>query len=102
MFIGAVVMLAGVIAQASSTTMQVFLGARVLSMMHIQKVIHILTSHFSVGFGMSFSINAAPLLISELSYPTHVRQITSYLVHHSNLISARKNDIFVQFAVVFW
>jgi hypothetical protein len=44
MFIGAVVMLAGVIAQASSTTMQVFVGARVLSMMHIQKVIHILTS----------------------------------------------------------
>ncbi|KAG2365551.1 general substrate transporter [Suillus spraguei] len=59
-FIGAVIMLAGVITQASSTTLQVFLGARVL-----------------IGFGMAFSINAAPLLISELSYPTHRGKMTS-------------------------
>ncbi|KAG2142008.1 general substrate transporter [Suillus cothurnatus] len=57
MFIGAVIMLAGVLTQASSTTLHVFLGARVI-----------------IGLGMAFSINAAPLLISELSYPTHVRQ----------------------------
>jgi hypothetical protein len=37
MFIGAVIMLAGVLTQASSTTLHVFLGARVISMMHIQK-----------------------------------------------------------------
>ncbi|KAG2341803.1 general substrate transporter [Suillus weaverae] len=60
MFIGAVVMLAGVLTQATSTTMHVFIGARVL-----------------IGFGMSFSINAAPLLISELSYPTHRGKMTS-------------------------
>ncbi|KAG1758503.1 hypothetical protein EDD22DRAFT_189025 [Suillus occidentalis] len=74
MFIGAVVMLAGVIAQASSTTMQVFLGARVL-----------------IGLGMSFSINAAPLLISELSYPTHRGKMTSLynsLWYSGSVISA--------------
>lgn len=60
MFIGAVVMLAGVLTQATSTTMHVFIGARVL-----------------IGLGMSFSINAAPLLISELSYPTHRGKMTS-------------------------
>ncbi|KAG2034923.1 general substrate transporter [Suillus americanus] len=60
MFIGAVIMLAGVLTQASSTTIQVFLGARVL-----------------IGLGMAFSINAAPLLISELSYPTHRGKMTS-------------------------
>lgn len=60
MFIGAVVMLAGVLTQGSSMTIQVFIGARVL-----------------IGFGMAFSINAAPLLISELSYPTHRGKMTS-------------------------
>ncbi|KAG2141195.1 general substrate transporter [Suillus bovinus] len=60
MFIGAVVMLAGVLTQALSTNIQVFLGARLL-----------------IGFGMAFSINAAPLLISELSYPTHRGKMTS-------------------------
>ncbi|KIK45376.1 hypothetical protein CY34DRAFT_542058 [Suillus luteus UH-Slu-Lm8-n1] len=74
MFIGAVVMLAGVIAQALSTTMQVFVGARVL-----------------IGLGMSFSINAAPLLISELSYPTHRGKMTSLynsLWYSGSVISA--------------
>lgn len=74
MFIGAVVMLAGVLTQASSTTMHVFIGARVL-----------------IGLGMSFSINAAPLLISELSYPTHRGKMTSLynsLWYSGSIISA--------------
>ncbi|KAG1750805.1 hypothetical protein EDB19DRAFT_1629015 [Suillus lakei] len=60
MFIGAIVVLAGVLTQALCTTVQVFIGARVL-----------------IGFGTAFSINAAPLLISELSYPTHRGKLTS-------------------------
>lgn len=59
-FIGAAIMLAGVITQASAKTLHIFLGARVL-----------------LGLGMAFSINAAPLLISELSYPTHRGKMTS-------------------------
>ncbi|KAG0693925.1 hypothetical protein DFH29DRAFT_754462, partial [Suillus ampliporus] len=54
MFIGAFIVLAGVFMQAFSTTVHVFIGAHVL-----------------IGIGIAFSINAAPLLISELSYPTH-------------------------------
>ncbi|KAG2107529.1 general substrate transporter [Suillus discolor] len=74
MFIGAAIMLAGVLTQASCTTIQVFLGARVL-----------------IGLGMAFSINAAPLLISELSYPTHRGKMTSLynsLWYSGSVISA--------------
>ncbi|KAG1886978.1 hypothetical protein F4604DRAFT_1225062 [Suillus subluteus] len=60
MFIGATFGLAGVLTQALCTTVQVFIGARVL-----------------IGLGIAFSINAAPLLISELSYPTHRGKFTS-------------------------
>lgn len=60
MFIGAIIVLAGVLTQALSTTVQVFIGARVL-----------------IGLGTAFSVNAAPLLISELSYPTHRGKMTS-------------------------
>ncbi|KAG2133357.1 general substrate transporter [Suillus clintonianus] len=74
MFIGAIVMLAGVLTQASSTTLQVFLGARVL-----------------IGLGIAFSINAAPLLISEVSYPTHRGKMTALynsLWYSGSIISA--------------
>jgi hypothetical protein len=40
MFIGAIFTLAGVIMQASSTTMEIFIGARVLSKLDTQKIIH--------------------------------------------------------------
>ncbi|KAJ8585741.1 general substrate transporter [Rhizopogon salebrosus TDB-379] len=60
MFIGAIFTLAGVIMQATSTTMEVFIGARVL-----------------IGIGIGFSINAAPLLIIELSYPTQRGKLTA-------------------------
>ncbi|KAG0706797.1 general substrate transporter [Suillus ampliporus] len=60
MFIGATIVLAGVLTQALSTTVKMFIGSRVL-----------------IGLGVAFSINAAPLLISELSYPTHRGKLTS-------------------------
>ncbi|KAG1747246.1 uncharacterized protein EDB91DRAFT_1235971 [Suillus paluster] len=70
-FIGATIMLAGVLTQALSTTVQMFIGARVL-----------------IGLGLAFSINAAPLLISEVSYPTHVCQITSSFIWFLTCIAA--------------
>ncbi|KAG2146187.1 uncharacterized protein EDB93DRAFT_1086637 [Suillus bovinus] len=60
MFIGATIVLAGVLTQALCTNVQVFIGARVL-----------------IGIGTAFSVNAAPLLISELSYPTHRGKLTA-------------------------
>jgi len=60
LFIGAIIMLAGVILQWAATSVPVFIGARVI-----------------IGFGLCFSVNAAPLLITELAYPTQRGKITS-------------------------
>jgi hypothetical protein len=40
MFIGAIITLAGVIMQTSSTTVQVFIGARVISKIDVQGKFH--------------------------------------------------------------
>ncbi|OAX39554.1 general substrate transporter [Rhizopogon vinicolor AM-OR11-026] len=74
MFIGAFISLAGVIMQSSSTTVQIFIGARVI-----------------IGVGLAFSMNSAPLLIIELSYPTHRGKMTSLynsLWYSGSIISA--------------
>ncbi|KAL7279182.1 hypothetical protein ACG7TL_007022 [Trametes sanguinea] len=60
LFIGALVMLAGVALQSSATGIGMFIGARGL-----------------IGFGLTFALNAAPLLITELAYPTQRGKLTS-------------------------
>ncbi|KAG2367842.1 general substrate transporter [Suillus spraguei] len=60
MFFGATIVVAGILTQALSTTVQVFIGARVL-----------------IGMGNAFTNSAAPLLITELSYPTHRGKLTA-------------------------
>jgi sugar porter (SP) family MFS transporter len=60
LFIGSCVMLVGVGLQAAAWTVKVFIGSRVL-----------------IGFGLSFCLNAAPLLLIELAYPTQRGKITS-------------------------
>jgi len=60
LFMGSVIMLGGVALQFASTTIQMFIAARVL-----------------IGFGLAFCLNAAPLLLIELCYPTQRGKITS-------------------------
>ncbi|KAI0635907.1 general substrate transporter [Trametes polyzona] len=60
LFIGAIVMLAGVALQSAATGIGPFIGARGL-----------------IGFGLTFSLNAAPLLITELAYPTQRGKLTA-------------------------
>ncbi|PIL35603.1 MFS general substrate transporter [Ganoderma sinense ZZ0214-1] len=60
LFIGAVIMLAGVALQCSATTIGMFIGARGL-----------------IGFGLTFVLGAAPLLITELAYPTQRGKLTA-------------------------
>ncbi|KAI0058199.1 general substrate transporter [Artomyces pyxidatus] len=60
LFIGSVLMLGGVATQATAHSVAQFVGARVL-----------------IGAGLTFGANAAPLLITELAYPTQRGQITS-------------------------
>jgi MFS family permease len=54
-FGGALLMLAGVGLQAAALSVALFIGARLL-----------------IGVGLVFCLNAAPLLITELAYPTQV------------------------------
>jgi len=57
---GALVMIVGVIAQTTSHTVGAFIGAR-----------------FCIGFGLTFAANAAPLLTTELAYPSQRAPLTS-------------------------
>jgi len=59
-FLGALIMLAAVAIQTASQTVNMFIGAR-----------------FLIGFGLTFAANAAPMLVSEISYPPYRAPLTS-------------------------
>ena len=71
-------MLAGVALQTAATSIGVFIGSRGISTSFLElisppasrKPNFLLT--LPVGFGLTFALNAAPLLITELAYPTQV------------------------------
>ncbi|KAJ7170699.1 general substrate transporter [Mycena crocata] len=65
LFLGSLIMLAGVALQISAWSVPVLISARVL-----------------IGFGLTFCLNAAPLLLIELAYPTQRGKITS--LYNSN------------------
>ncbi|KAL1742198.1 general substrate transporter [Schizophyllum fasciatum] len=58
--IGATIMILGTVLQTAATTIQMFIGAR-----------------FTLGFGCCFAASAAPLLITEVAFPTQRAQATS-------------------------
>ncbi|KAJ2917422.1 hypothetical protein MD484_g2970, partial [Candolleomyces efflorescens] len=60
LFIGGLIMLAGVAVQSASWNVGMLIGARV-----------------TIGLGMALCSNAAPLLLIELAYPAHRGKITS-------------------------
>ncbi|EEB95222.1 hypothetical protein MPER_05843, partial [Moniliophthora perniciosa FA553] len=53
-FFGAVLMCVATAIQTASQSVNMFIGAR-----------------FLIGFGLTFAANAAPLLVTELAYPSH-------------------------------
>ncbi|CAA7260767.1 unnamed protein product [Cyclocybe aegerita] len=57
---GAFIMIGATILQTASNTVGMFIGAR-----------------FLIGFGLTFAAAAAPLLVTEIAYPTHRAQATS-------------------------
>ncbi|KAJ9126147.1 hypothetical protein QFC24_002420 [Naganishia onofrii] len=59
-FFGSCLMLVGVAIQTAAQNIGMFIGAR-----------------FVIGFGLTFACAAAPLLITELSFPTHRGPLTS-------------------------
>lgn len=74
LFIGSCIMFAGALLQALAMSIGTFIGARGMSRFRFKCTTRcILTISLSVGFGLTFGLNAAPLLITELAYPTQVR-----------------------------
>ncbi|KAG5646741.1 hypothetical protein DXG03_002423 [Asterophora parasitica] len=59
-FIGAVIMCIATAIQTASQSVGMFIGAR-----------------FLIGFGLTFAANAAPMLVTEVAYPTHRGPLTS-------------------------
>ncbi|THH28083.1 hypothetical protein EUX98_g6106 [Antrodiella citrinella] len=59
-FIGAVIIASGSIIQAASQSVNMFIGAR-----------------FMVGFGLGFCTSAAPMLVSEIAYPSQRAPLSS-------------------------
>ncbi|KAG9313586.1 hexose transporter [Chiua virens] len=57
---GATIMCIGVAIQTASQSVNMFIGAR-----------------FLIGFGLTFAGNAAPMLVTEISYPTYRAPLTS-------------------------
>lgn len=67
-------MLGGVALQAIASTIGRFIGARALGETNCirETISWYLAMHTSVGAGLIFGMNGAPLLITELAYPTQV------------------------------
>ncbi|KAF5381387.1 hypothetical protein D9615_008322 [Tricholomella constricta] len=59
-FIGATIMCIATAIQTASQSVGMFIGAR-----------------FLIGFGLTFAANAAPMLVTEIAYPTHRAPLTS-------------------------
>ncbi|KAF9456247.1 general substrate transporter [Collybia nuda] len=58
--LGATIMIVGTILQTASNTVGMFIGAR-----------------FLIGFGLTFAASAAPLLVTEIAFPSQRAQLTS-------------------------
>ncbi|KAH7925088.1 hexose transporter [Leucogyrophana mollusca] len=59
-FLGAAIMCVATALQTASQSVGMFIGAR-----------------FLIGFGLTFAANAAPMLVTEISYPTYRAPLTS-------------------------
>ena len=59
-FIGATIMVGATVLQTASQNVRMFIGSR-----------------FLIGFGLTFAANAAPMLVSEISYPPYRAPLTS-------------------------
>lgn len=72
-------MTAATILQTASQTVGMFIGARFLSMWDLWNhfSVRLLTRKHLVGFGLTFCANAAPLLVSEVAYPSQRAALTS-------------------------
>ena len=79
MFLGAMIMCGATVLQTASSSVNMFIGARCV----LWKLIIVNTEHLFyvrsllIGFGQTFAASGAPLLVTELAYPTQRAQLTS-------------------------
>ena len=72
LFLGSAIIVAGVALQCAAQSVAMFIGARFISEFYAAFGIFARLTFVSVGFGLAFAVNASPLLITELAYPTQV------------------------------
>jgi hypothetical protein len=80
-------MLGGVALQATTSTVSQFVVARMLGKANWSRLYNLryLANLSSAGIGLIFGTIAAPLLITELAYPTQVSYYDSMIVKIYNL-----------------
>jgi MFS family permease len=74
---GASLMIAATAIQTASQSVQMFIGARYAIINYTQSLLVTLFCSFLIGFGLTFATTAAPLLVTEVAYPSHRAQATS-------------------------
>jgi hypothetical protein len=82
--LGAIVTLGGVALQSTSRSVEVFVAARIIRRF-CPDCNSPLLNYVSVGIGLTFSLTASPLLITEVAYPT----LVSLLVSEVTLVAKR-------------
>lgn len=78
-FFGAVLMIIATVLQTASQSVSMFIGARcVLASSAFPTITErIVWISWMIGFGLTFAHAAAPLLVTEIAYPTQRAQLTS-------------------------
>lgn len=78
--VGVVIMIGATALQTASQSVQMFIGARYVGLPFIPpwlSLTHRPGFSFMIGFGVSFAAASAPLLVTELAYPSQRAQLTS-------------------------
>ena len=79
---GAAIMCIATILQTASHSVGMFIGARYVHphsqwSMTVSAHSHTTDNRFLIGFGLTFAAAAAPVLVTEIAYPTHRAPATS-------------------------
>lgn len=77
--LGAVIMIGGTVLQTASQNVGMFIGARYVAIIALPRprIDMLTTLRFLIGFGLTFAAAAAPLLVTEIAYPSQRAQATS-------------------------
>jgi MFS family permease len=75
--LGAIIMIVATALQTASQSVHMFIGARYATTSLLCEVLFDVFRRFLIGFGLTFAAAAAPLLVTEIAYPSQRGQATS-------------------------